>query len=122
MLYLNAVYNFTYRLSGNAGVAELLTTKVFSKLPGGCQDELGILKMAWESFLKYYGSVEFRGKDRVQQALLYLPPEQRCALVLRDIQGYNYSQIAIVLNKPDSEVRKLVAAGRREFVRENKVG
>jgi len=49
---------------------------------------------------------------RVHQAIAVLPAEQRTAIVLRDIQGLSYEEIARVLQVPLGTVRSRLARGR----------
>jgi DNA-directed RNA polymerase specialized sigma24 family protein len=75
------------------------------------------LKLAWEIFPKYYGCIDLKGEDLFQQALLSLPPELRCAVILRDIMGCSYQQIAVILDKSEAETAKLISMGRGQFVK-----
>ncbi|MDD3851671.1 MAG: sigma factor-like helix-turn-helix DNA-binding protein [Firmicutes bacterium] len=110
-LHIKTVYNFSYRLSGNAEVAGVLTEKTFlNHRPK--QDKLHLLKLAWEIFSKCYGCIDSKGEDPLQQALLSLPPELRCAVILRDIMGCSYHQIAVILGKSDFETAGLISKAR----------
>lgn len=53
--------------------------------------------------------------DLVQKGLAYLSPELREAVILRDIQGLDYREIAQVLNVPDGTVKSRINRGRREL-------
>jgi len=119
-LYIRTIYNFTYRLSGNIKVAEVLTGNVFLTHPGNHKDDVFLLKRTWDEFIKYYECVEFKGEEPAQQALLDLPPEMRCAVILRDIMDYSYPQIAAVLDKSEPEIAKLISEGRRRMIRRTK--
>jgi RNA polymerase sigma-70 factor, ECF subfamily len=48
----------------------------------------------------------------VHAALAQLPPEQRAALVLLDMQGYPVSEIAVMLNVAEGTVKSRCARGR----------
>jgi RNA polymerase sigma-70 factor (ECF subfamily) len=48
----------------------------------------------------------------IQQALVKLPPEYREAIVLRDIQGRSYEEIAELLGIPSGTVRSRIHRGR----------
>ena len=117
MDFLRIVYNFTYRLSGNAGIAEALTEKALFMHPANHNDVVLVLKQAWEEFINYYGCLDFKEEDPIQQALLSLSSEIRCAVILRDILGFSYGQIGTVLNKSDSEVARLIFLGRQEITK-----
>lgn len=115
--YIRTIYNFTYRLSGNIKVAEALTEKVLLTHPDSHKEDVFLLKRTWEEFIKYYGYVEFKGEEPAQQALLALPPELRCTVVLRDILNYPYPQIADVLGRAEPEIARLISEGRRGMVK-----
>jgi RNA polymerase sigma-70 factor (ECF subfamily) len=50
--------------------------------------------------------------DVVQRALVKLPPEYREAVVLRDLQGRSYEEIAEILGIPAGTVRSRIHRGR----------
>lgn len=50
--------------------------------------------------------------DVVQRALVKLPPEYREAVVLRDLQGRSYDEIAEILDIPAGTVRSRIHRGR----------
>lgn len=119
-LSLRIIYNFTYRLSGNPEVAEKLTEKVLLMHPANNNCIL-LLKHAWEEFFQHYRHSELKGAEPIHQAFLALPPEQRCAVILRDILGYSYGQIGTVLNKSDSEAGNLISIGRQKITKSGKI-
>ena len=49
----------------------------------------------------------------LDEALAALPPEFRAAVVLRDVLGLDYAEIAEVLEIPPGTVRSRIARGRR---------
>lgn len=116
---LRTIYNFTYRLSGDAEVAETLTEKAVLMHMDQADDVI-LLKQVWKDFLKDYGSFGFQGEDQIQQALLSLSPEPRCAVILRDVLGYSYGQIGSVLNKSNLEVGSLISLGRHHIIKYHK--
>ena len=50
--------------------------------------------------------------DVVQEALVKLPPEYREAVVLRDLEGRSYEEIAAILDVPAGTVRSRIHRGR----------
>ena len=50
--------------------------------------------------------------DIVQRALIRLPPEYREAVVLRDLEGRSYEEIAEILQVPSGTVRSRIHRGR----------
>jgi len=53
----------------------------------------------------------------VQQALARLSPELREAVILRDLQGLDYSEIRVVLQVPEGTVKSRINRGRIELAR-----
>jgi hypothetical protein len=116
-LHIKTIYNFCYRLSGNIETAGVLTENVLLNYPAGQKDRLVLLKQVWSDFLKYYGSLDLESEDPLQKALLCLSPELRCTVILRDILGCSYEQIAAVLDKSVPETARLIATGRGQFAK-----
>jgi RNA polymerase sigma-70 factor (ECF subfamily) len=54
-------------------------------------------------------------RDRLASALTRLPEPQRSAVVLREVQGLSYREIAEVLGKPLATVRAAIHRGRRRL-------
>lgn len=115
--YIRTIYNFTYRLSGNREVAGLLTKKVFLGHPDDCNDDVKLLKHAWIEFAKYNWCLDCKEEEPVQQSLLSLATEPRCAVIIHDILGYSYKEIAIVLDTQDSGVARFISIGRHEITK-----
>lgn len=61
-----------------------------------------------------------RGEQRraIQAALMTLPQDQRLAVVLCDIQGYAYEEIAAVMRTSVGTVKSRIARGREKLRRE----
>lgn len=53
--------------------------------------------------------------DVVQAAIVRLPPEYREAVVLRDLQGRSYDEIAGILDVPTGTVRSRIHRGREQL-------
>jgi RNA polymerase sigma-70 factor (ECF subfamily) len=56
-------------------------------------------------------------RAQVQAALLQLPPDQRLAVVLCDIQGYAYEEIAEAMSVSIGTVKSRIARGREKLRR-----
>jgi RNA polymerase sigma-70 factor (ECF subfamily) len=54
---------------------------------------------------------------QLQQALLQLSPELREAVILRDLQGLDYSEVQKVLQVPQGTVKSRINRGRIELAR-----
>lgn len=52
----------------------------------------------------------------IQQALATLPPDQRAALVLVDVEGYPVEQVAVMLDCPTGTVKSRCARGRAKLI------
>lgn len=50
--------------------------------------------------------------EAIQQALLLLPPEQRLALILSDVQGLPYDEVAQIMDTPLGTVKSRIARAR----------
>lgn len=54
----------------------------------------------------------------IDAALAALPPEFRAPVVLRDVVGHDYTEIAAILEIPPGTVRSRIARGRRALARD----
>lgn len=114
--HLNIIYTFAFRLSGNEKVAEKLTTNVFLEhYTSGDKEILLLLKNLWQDFRESYGFLPLQGEKPAQKILLALPPELRSVVILKDIFGYRYEQIAAVLDIIPQEVSRMLTQGRQEM-------
>ncbi len=57
-------------------------------------------------------------RDAVQAALLLLPPDQRMAVVMCDVQGFAYEEIAEAMRTSVGTVKSRIARGREKMRRE----
>jgi RNA polymerase sigma-70 factor (ECF subfamily) len=57
------------------------------------------------------------GRDRVDSALAQLTPAFRAPVVLRDVAGLDYAEIAELLDVPPGTVRSRIARGRGQLAR-----
>jgi len=112
---LNLIYKFVYHLSANEKIAEKVAIQIFKKYDNSYKNNsLLLLKNVWQEFSQHYGFLEFLAGSAIQKVLLNLPPRLRCAIILKDIFNYNYSEIAYVLSITHREAQKIVARGRLE--------
>jgi RNA polymerase sigma-70 factor (ECF subfamily) len=56
-------------------------------------------------------------RERLQAALNRLSPDLREAVILRDLQDLDYSEIAQVLDVPEGTVKSRINRGRLELAR-----
>jgi hypothetical protein len=118
--YIKPVYNFSYRMSGSRKVAEVLTEKAFVTHHGERRNEIFFIKKAWKDFQRYYGCIDFVAEGPIQEVLVSMPPETRCAVILRDIMGYPYEQIVEILDISHSDAAELISTARQHIARRYK--
>jgi RNA polymerase sigma-70 factor (ECF subfamily) len=53
--------------------------------------------------------------EAMQDALSQLPPDQRLAIVLADVQGWDYSEIAVATGCSLGTVKSRISRGRRKL-------
>jgi RNA polymerase sigma-70 factor (ECF subfamily) len=63
-------------------------------------------------------TLQLEQADQVQEALLKLPPDQRLAVVLCDIQGFAYEEIAQAMKCSVGTVKSRIARGRDKLRKE----
>ena len=56
--------------------------------------------------------------DVIQAALLLLPPDQRLAVIMCDLQGFAYEEIAVAMRTSVGTVKSRIARGREKLRRE----
>lgn len=96
---------WSYRIAVNASLDELRRRR---RRPEPGLDEA----MAGEE----HGSDAVDTRIDVDAALAHLAPEFRAPVVLRDLCGLDYAEIAEVLGIPDGTVRSRIARGRRALI------
>jgi len=62
-------------------------------------------------------SLDSELSDQVQRALAKVSPELREAVILRDLQGFEYSEIQKVLGVPEGTVKSRINRGRIELAK-----
>jgi RNA polymerase sigma-70 factor (ECF subfamily) len=124
----NLLYNTGFRLTGNHRKTAELVKGAVTKL-NGCRefDSITALKGLCSTFIQNCSgnsSENFpagensaiycnaNNADKIQEALLHLPVMERLMVVLRDVLGLSYAEMAEMagLEKPD--VARLLSAGR----------
>ena len=139
--YQNYVYNLAFRFSGNIADAEDLTQEVFLLLmrkvgqwrreakfstwlyrvtANLCLERLrGVRETVpledYEPPASDNPVQEAEVADfhvQIQRVLLEIPPDYRAAVVLRDINGLSYDEVAAVLELAPGTVRSRISRGR----------
>lgn len=65
-------------------------------------------------------STSFETKDIVDLALSLLPPVQKSIVILRDIEGYKYAEIAEILEISESQVKVYLYRARKKMKKQLK--
>ncbi|SFH19002.1 Sigma-70, region 4 [Desulfotomaculum arcticum] len=112
----NCVYNICFRLTGNHVKAGELVKATF--IDGGYPiDPIALITVLCASFISWSRADPgtgwyLPGLSLHQQALLQLAPLERLVVVLHDVAGFDYDEIARVTGFVRSDVAKLLASGR----------
>lgn len=121
---INFIYNIGYRLTGSHRRATKLVEDALIKNPPGTDDRLGALKSLCAAFKSQYvpDSLHYclNTDDHIdtQRALLTLPPIKRLVLILRDVVGLGYPEIARVAALKEFEATNLLSSARRLLQKE----
>jgi len=62
----------------------------------------------------------FESNELVQRAVSILPPVQRSIILLRDLEGYSYQEISVVMNLTDSQVKVYLFRARKKIKKQLK--
>jgi RNA polymerase sigma-70 factor (ECF subfamily) len=103
---------WTYRIAVNASLDELRRRR---RRPEPGLDEAMPAPLGGGREREYSADASDQRLD-VDAALLRLPSEFRAAVVLRDLCGLDYAEIATVLDIPPGTVRSRIARGRALLV------
>lgn len=126
---INNVYRLSYCLTGSRETAENLTMITF----GNCKD-LGCLfkkTVIWRYMASTY-LCSFSSKsiypikennyseNEYIGALMNLSPEEKLTLMLKEIAGLNYQELAEILEHSKKSVSIILADARRKIIKEMK--
>lgn len=56
-------------------------------------------------------------RETIKKILLKLPKNQRTAIVLKDVRGYSYKEIAKLMDTTHKAVKSLIYRGRQNFIK-----
>ncbi|HSA58598.1 MAG TPA: RNA polymerase sigma factor [bacterium] len=87
--------------------------KIFSE-PSGTQ---GLKEADYEAYASSADAAEAESRIAVRELLEALPEDDRAILVLREIEGLSYAEIARVLDKTVEAVRSKLARARQALAR-----
>ncbi len=122
---VNLLYNTGYRLTGSHKETQALLTGVFNALNGNININIALKNLCLLYINKTTSSpgkgltqdkssppVKDNSTNKIQEALLTLAPTERLVLVLRELLGLNYFQIAEMTGMENTAVSRLLHTGR----------
>ncbi|MFA7468496.1 MAG: sigma factor-like helix-turn-helix DNA-binding protein [Desulfotomaculaceae bacterium] len=122
---VNLLYNTGYRLTGSHKKTQELLKGVFIELNGNINLSTALKNMcliyrnkttssSGKNFTKDKSGPPIKDNctNKIQAALLTLPPTERLVLVLREILGLNYAEIAGLTGMEKTAVTRLLSTGR----------
>lgn len=123
---INLLYNTGYRLTGSHKRTQELLKGVFNPVSGNINLKTALKKMcltyinkattSWTPNLpKSSPPTNDNSTNKIQAALLALPPTVRLVLVLREVSGLNYVEIAEMTGIEKIAVTRLLSTGRWEL-------
>ncbi|KAF1084312.1 ECF RNA polymerase sigma factor SigE [Sporotomaculum syntrophicum] len=126
------LYNTGYRLTGSHNRTQELLMVVFNTVSGNINLKTALKKLCltyknkattgWAPNLpkdlpeaKKSPQTEDNSTNKIQAGLMTLPPSERLVLVLREVSGLNYVEIAEVTGMEKISVNRLLSTGRWEL-------
>ena len=109
-----AVTTWLHRVVVNACLDRIRAAKVrrADALPDDVEDRGTLVAAATAEDDPAAAAVATERRDRVLAALASLPPEQRAALVLVDMEGYPVAEVAVMLGCAEGTVKSRCSRGR----------
>jgi len=110
-------FTWLYRIAFNAAISQKRKRKVQLSLDLPTEEERRLQEPEDQSALNRPSDrIEKEESDhRIHQALLRLAPEHRAVLILKDLEGQRYEEIAEVLDIPIGTVRSRIHRARIEL-------
>ncbi len=114
----SAFYTWLYRIAINSAKNYLVSQN--RRLPDSDIDAEEAEQIGGESALKEYASPEHEMlKDEIQaavtQAIDALPEDLRTAIILRELEGMSYEEIAVTMECPIGTVRSRILRARQSI-------
>jgi len=109
-------FTWLYRIAFNSAISLKRKRKALLRLEWGPDEKVGIEPID-ESAFSDPGSAMQRGEEdaALQAALNRLSPEHRAVLVLKDLEGQKYEDIAEILDVPIGTIRSRLHRARLEL-------
>jgi RNA polymerase sigma-70 factor (ECF subfamily) len=125
LVHLDTLYNVALRFTGNASDAEDLVqdtvTKAYrawDKYEPGTNCRAWLVTIMRNTFINQFRRRSKQPSlvdDEVKQAIQELPEEFRIPVVLSDVEGLSYAEIAEILDLPVGTVKSRLFRGRRRL-------
>jgi len=106
---------WVYRVTMNSCLDELRKRKVRAATSLDSMLESGWSPQATESDQPEVQALRGEQRDRILAAIASLPEDMRTVIVLRDIQGFSYEQIADILNANIGTIKSRISRGREKL-------
>jgi RNA polymerase sigma-70 factor (ECF subfamily) len=112
----SAFSTWLFRIAVNAAFSRQRRSKRYKTSLDGARGEYGYELSDHRSGADPTQSLEQSETQRiVQEALAELPDDYRCALVLKEMEGYRYEEIAEIMDVPIGTVRSRIHRARNEL-------
>ena len=105
---------WAYRIAANVCIDELRRKKRREQVSMEALQEGGTELKSHEATPEAE-AVRMEEREELQRAILCLPEEQRAAVVLRDVQGLSYEQVAQCLDVNLNTIKSRISRGRRNL-------
>ncbi|MDA1015780.1 MAG: sigma-70 family RNA polymerase sigma factor [Planctomycetota bacterium] len=118
----SAFYTWLFRIAFNASVSRQRKRKRVNASIDAFRDDTGIEPTDWRRDSQPSFSMELNEQQQiVQEALSTLPEDFRVALVLKEMEGFKYEEIASIVGCPVGTVRSRIHRARQELREKLKV-
>jgi RNA polymerase sigma-70 factor (ECF subfamily) len=109
-------FTWLYRIAVNAAISHRRKQRVLLRIDGGANGEAAHEPIDPSDLSRPGHALEQAEQEqRVQQALARLSPEHRAVLVMKDMEGQKYEEIAEVLQVPVGTIRSRLHRARLEL-------
>jgi RNA polymerase sigma-70 factor (ECF subfamily) len=124
MAYQGTAYNVAYRVIGNGDAAADACQDAFLKAYQAIKQYRGGSFKSWLLRIVTNACYDQRPEELVlrgelneviQRGINHLPEDQRVVLVLSDVQGFSYQEIAEIVDQPLGTVKSRLSRGRQRL-------
>lgn len=112
----SAFYSWLYRIASNVAISQLRRRKINAESLDSLQESTGFLPADQQRNGRADPLEQSEQIDQVRAALQKIPEEFRQPLVLREIDGFSYEEIAEIMQIPLGTVRSRIFRGRQELI------